>query len=382
MNLTAITISHKTAPVAIRELFAYTKKKQTQIICDIVKDDIAKECVLLSTCNRTEFYMHEARIGAFFQYLSSVTENAAYYHSLGYIKILQNEYAAEHIFNTAAGLESMVLGEDQILGQMKQAHALAMENLTSGVYLNTLIRYAVTAAKKAKTQTELSKIPVSVASLAAKECCEYLGTLCGKRIMLIGAGGSVGSALLKDLIAVGNVDIYATSRRSGGIYEGATVISYADRYKFMNDMDAVISATSSPHLTIEESPAEKALTTPKKRIFIDLAVPKDIQIKKNDHTKYIGIDDFEKIAEHNNYLKAVEAEKAREILKDYMEKFYVWQTYFENAALIDEIIRNLSAKFGDERAGEILNYVLRRVKRHTSKQEIECLIKCLEKSFH
>lgn len=132
-----------------------------------------------------------------------------------YFRFYSGTRAIHHLFMVACGLDSMIMGEDQILGQVKAAHQLAMEERASHTYLNTFFRYAVTAAKKVKTDTLLSKTPVSAASICIKAARDFLGTLAGKNIMLIGASGKIGSIVLKNLLSDYGAHVYVTSRNTG-----------------------------------------------------------------------------------------------------------------------------------------------------------------------
>ncbi|MCC8169394.1 MAG: glutamyl-tRNA reductase, partial [Oscillospiraceae bacterium] len=180
MKLIAVSVSHKNAPVYVREKTAFTKKKQAEIL-RFIKNNIADECVLLSTCNRCEFYLAsrgDARAG-FLEYFKKLADGIE-----PYIEIYEGTNAARHLMRTATGLESMIIGEDQILGQVKDAHGFAVENGTSGIYFNTLFRLAVTGAKKVKTETMLSKTPVSAATIAINLCENILVTLKNKNALI------------------------------------------------------------------------------------------------------------------------------------------------------------------------------------------------------
>ena len=226
--------------------------------------------------------------------------------------------------------------EDQILGQVKDAHEFAKEHLCCGKYLNTLFRISVTGAKKVKTETLLSKTPVSAATIAIKQCQNILGTLNSKNILIIGASGKTGSIVLKDLLSLDGVNIYATSRTHDGIInhiDGAITVDYDKRYDNLDMYDAVISATSSPHIVLEKSRTKKATKTCKKRVFIDLAVPRDIEICEDEYTVYKNIDDLTEIVDNNNRIKQQEIMKAEKILQKYIDEFRIWKLFSESETL-------------------------------------------------
>ena len=308
-----------TAPIAGKHsprLFCdltYETQDQIDRVCpgSDIKQNIAEECVLLSTCNRCEFYLAGYNIkDKFIDYLVSLTDEFV----KKYISIYEGDDCSRHLALTASGLKSMILGEDQILGQVKDAHEFAKEHLCCGKYLNTLFRISVTGAKKVKTETLLSKTPVSAATIAIKQCQNILGTLNNKNILIIGASGKTGSIVLKDLLSLDSVNIYATSRTHDGIInhiDGAITVDYDKRYDNLDMYDAVISATSSPHIVLEKSRAKNAIKTCKKRVFIDLAVPRDIEVFEDEYTVYKNIDDLTEIADNNNRIKQQEIMKDR-----------------------------------------------------------------------
>ena len=260
MGISLISISHRVAPLAIRELFAFPEEQQCELMRQAVSRGIAAECILISTCNRTEIYTYSDREESNFtrvQELLLEFAEAADVENIGdYIRLYSDSGAVTHLFRVAAGLDSMVMGEDQILGQVKRAHDQARRTGTCGVYLNTLFRFAVTAAKKVKTETELSRTTVSTATMAIKAAEQGLGTLKGKNVMIIGASGKIGSTVLKNLQCIEGVRVFLTSRNMAQAHKdhhhkiAYQVMEYENRYDLADDMDVIISATSSPHYTL------------------------------------------------------------------------------------------------------------------------------------
>ncbi len=335
MNLIAVSISHNRADVTVREKVSFTKRRQAEIL-DYIKYNIRAEAVILSTCNRCEFYLAGENIcDSFMKYLVSLIGE----ETASYAVIYEDMACCEHLMLTASGLKSMILGEDQILGQVKDAYDFSKKHRTCGKYLNILFRIAITGAKRVKTETLLSKTPVSAATVAIKLCQKTLGTLNGKHVLIIGATGKTGSIILKDLVSLKNVNVIATSRSHGGtvnVFDGAMTVDYRSRYSVLNECDAVISATLSPHLVLERDKLSEALTTKKKRVFIDLAVPHDIDILQDENNIYHSIDDLKEIAAENNKIKMAEAAKAEDILKKYISEFMIWRLFEENRLLFSK----------------------------------------------
>ena len=290
MSIRLVSISHKTAPLEVRELFAFTKEQQEELMRALISEGGAAESVVIATCNRTEIYTYyEDREGqrknlfTLQQQLILREAGAADRRDVAdYLRFYQEEKAVSHLFSVTAGLDSMVVGEDQILGQVKKAQEQAQEAGTCGKYLNTLFRYAITCSKKIKTETDLSKTAVSTATLAVKAADEALGGLEGKHVMVIGGTGQIGGIVLKNLYSMKGLHIYSTIRNVTLTHdahmksESNTLIDYKDRYEYLDQMDVVISATASPHYTLTYARVKEKLKTEKPRVFVDLAVPVDL----------------------------------------------------------------------------------------------------------
>lgn len=374
MGISLIGISHHNTPLAVRELFAFPAEKQQELMKEMIARGIAEECVIISTCNRTEVYIYTACPGGNFTELQDLVlefAGAQDVENIGdYIRFYNGSKAVRHLFHVASGLESMVMGEDQILGQVKRAHDQARETGTCGVYLNTLFRYAVTAAKKVKTETDLSRTSVSTATMAIKAAEQGLGTLHGKKVMIIGASGKIGSTVLKNLQCIDGAEVYITSRNMGQAGEDHhhkityRVMEYEKRYELVNEMDAIISATSSPHYTLTYSKMAEKLVTEKPRVLVDLAVPIDIEAKveKLPGIMRYDIDDFQELARTNNEKKQHEVVAADQILDEVQmdfERWMVFQLALPDMASFKEWLEQEAEKKGLDKAIDKMFYRLR-----------------------
>ena len=374
MGISLIGISHHNTPLAVRELFAFPAEKQQELMKEMIARGIAEECVIISTCNRTEVYIYTACPGGNFTELQDLVlefAGAQDVENIGdYIRFYNGSKAVRHLFHVASGLESMVMGEDQILGQVKRAHEQARETGTCGVYLNTLFRYAVTAAKKVKTETDLSRTSVSTATMAIKAAEQGLGTLHGKKVMIIGASGKIGSTVLKNLQCIDGAEVYITSRNMGQAGEDHhhkityRVMEYEKRYELVNEMDAIISATSSPHYTLTYSKMAEKLVTEKPRVLVDLAVPIDIEAKveKLPGIMRYDIDDFQELARTNNEKKQHEVVAADQILDEVQmdfERWMVFQLALPDMASFKEWLEQEAEKKGLDKAIDKMFYRLR-----------------------
>lgn len=192
------------------------------------------------------------------------------------IFLFYDDKAISHLYNVVSGIDSMVIGEDEILGQIKRAYAFAQRCKTTGYELNTVFQAAIACAKRIKTETALSKTSVSMATLAANEVAR-LGE--NVSVMVIGATGKIGTSLVKNLVSHKNISIITTLRNHNNdltYRNDVSAVEYNDRYKYIDKVDCLISATSSPHYTITYYDLQKCLKENKNRLFIDLAVPPDI----------------------------------------------------------------------------------------------------------
>ncbi len=284
-----------------------------------------EQCVLLSTCNRTEIYVQgeENRFPGLEEILADFSGSES-----EQIRNLARRYhgrkALRHLFRVVCGMESMVLGEDEILGQTRDAYMSAMEAGHTGFELNSAFQAALACAKRVKTETMISKTAVSVATLAASEVARM--PLSHKTVLLMGSSGQMGSIILKNLLSQKNVRIIATVRSHNGICQSGggevTHVDYQERYAALEEADAVISATASPHYTLTAGRVQKAIRTWKERLFLDISMPPDLdaQIGKLAHCRLVALDDVKGLARENNRRKQQAFAVAEEILEEELEK--------------------------------------------------------------
>ncbi len=316
-----ISINYKNAGIELRRSFAFSMEVQKKIMYDLIANKEVTECIFLCTCNRTEIYFCGTKTACDHVKKVLARYSGVDYEILAsYLMTFYNENAVKHLFKVACGIDSMVIGEDEILGQTKNAYMLSKELGYVSYELNMIFQSAICCAKKVKTLTALSKTSVSIATLAANEAAKFKENV---NVLIIGATGKTGMTVLKNLISHKNVTLTATIRHHNSLFdslisENVRMIDYSDRYDGIGNADCVISATFSPHFTVTRRKLEPYIAERKERLFIDLAVPPDIDesIGNIDGVKLISIDYFEKLARENNLLKLDSVESAKEIISE------------------------------------------------------------------
>ncbi len=296
--IVAAGIDYKNSPLEVRETFSLNSGGL----------DSMAETITLSTCNRSEIYANCDEFDI--DYLRGLfPENVA---------IKKNTEAIRHCFRVAAGLESMVVGEDQILGQVKAAYEAAVENKSGGKILNRLFLDSITAAKKIKNLTGVSSGNLSVASIGLKLLEEAQGGLSGKKALIIGLGKM--NRITHQILTKKNLkQIYAINRSS-------TEIAFKDRYNYIDRVDFIVSCTSAPHLIMHREKFSRNYSGNKPLYILDLAVPRDIEpdVETIPGIKLFKIDDIQGIARVNYEKRLSYINDAELIIKEGMEKYLSW----------------------------------------------------------
>ena len=320
-----ISISHKTAASGERQKFYIPGETAGDFLKKVRAAAGVEQCVLISTCNRTEIYVQgeENRFPGLEETLADFSGSESE-QIRNLARRYQGRKALRHLFRVVCGMESMVLGEDEILGQTRDAYMSAKEAGNTGFELNSAFQAALACAKRVKTETMISKTAVSVATLAASEVARL--PLSHKTVLLMGSSGQMGSIILKNLLSQKNVRIIATVRSHNGICLSGggqvTHVDYQERYAALEEADAVISATASPHYTLTAGRVQKAIRSWKERLFLDISMPPDldVQIGKLAHCRLVALDDVKGLARENNRRKQQAFADAEEILEEELEK--------------------------------------------------------------
>ncbi|MHB1347298.1 MAG: glutamyl-tRNA reductase [Candidatus Humimicrobiaceae bacterium] len=365
MNICVCGINHKTSDLKIRELLSFDAEEHLSALKKIKEVSFVDECVLVSTCNRTEVYIY-SKNGNFEQETLEKTicrlKNLDMHEIKKYFYCYMQIKAVRHLFRVACSLDSLVLGEDQIMGQVKAAHEKALAAKTSKAIMNKLFRDAISSAKKVKTETGISKNHVSLGSVAVNLIVELFGKGINEKMVFVIGSGRMATITVKNLLSKAIKKISMTSRSPGyrsGKKEGfdfVQIVDYSDRYNFIDESDIIISSTTSPHYTITSELLEKALITTKKRVFIDLAVPRDIDssIIQLPGVIYYNIDDLKSVADKNNGKRLFEAAKAEQIVDDLTLNFEKWYEFRKVLPIIKEIEEQVSG-YVNKNTGNLLS---------------------------
>jgi len=335
MDVVVIGINHKTAPVEIREKFAFLPKHTIEANRMLKENVSLAENLILSTCNRVEIY---AVADGNKDYVNNIKTFLGRFHNLNLldyenrIYIHKDKVAVEHLFGVSAGLNSMVIGEMEILGQVKKAYQDAQESRTTGKVLNRLFEKAFNTAKKIRTETFIGRGAVSVSSAAVRLAEKILGSLKDKTVLIIGTG-TVGEQLVLYLKKNGIKSILVTNRTLEKAQDlagrfTATAVAFEDFRNRLIEVDIIIASTGAPHYIIRNNDIISLMPERKQRplFIIDLAVPRDVQaeVNKIDNAYLYNIDDLDRIVEENLKLRKSELDDCSKIIAAAADRFMAW----------------------------------------------------------
>lgn len=275
MKLIMSGLDYCRAPLALRERLAFSRAQALDALCWLKAQPGVHGCVLLSTCNRTELYLTYAFDEPWRLLCSAAHVDAGEFEP--YFITNTGEDAARHLIEVACGLHSQILGEDQIITQVRAAMDLAQQAQASDAELSALFRRAVTAGKRAKTQILVCRATPSMGTRCCEVLRQELGGLAGKRILVIGNGqmGRLAAGLLQRAGARVSVTLRTYRHGQTVVPAGCEAVPYENRVAALNGMDALVSATASPHYTITLAQLQTAAQPP--RVAVDLAVPRDLE---------------------------------------------------------------------------------------------------------
>lgn len=342
-----VGLSHKTAPVEVRERLSFSSPQLKESILRLKANEEVLECVILSTCNRVEIYTtvekSELGVAMMKDFLHSYQPDMPLDSIAQHLYIHKNEWVVRHLFRVASSLDSMVVGETQILGQVKEAFDTALLNKTTGVVLNKLFKKSISVAKRVRTETKIGESAVSISFAAVELAKKIFSNLGNKTGMLIGAG-EMGELAAQYLVNSGIKEIVVSTRN----YERALNLakSYNGRVArfedFLSEMahtDVVICSTGAPNYIIRYEHLKEIIHKRKNRpiFLIDISVPRNIDpdINNIDNVFLYDIDDLQSVVETNLKARREEAEKAEQIIDEEVNTFTKW---FKSLEVVPTIV--------------------------------------------
>jgi glutamyl-tRNA reductase len=366
-ELLALGVSHKTAPVEIREKLALPEKRAEEFVRDLRGAAEVQEAVAISTCNRTELYLVvgdpvEAESTA----LAMLSSQAAIRPTAltGAIYSHRNCDAARHLYRVTAGLESMVVGEAEIQGQVKRAYEAALARESVGPLTNRLFKAALAAGKRVRSETAIGERHLSLPAVAVSMARELLGALDGREVVIIGTGET--SELTARALADSGCEtvFVATRRRARAVslarrYGGRSV-SFDELPHALQRADIVVAATASPHLLLEARELADVTDSRAGRpmLLIDLAVPRDVDAACAElpGVSLYDVDDLQAVIARNKKVRQAEARKAEGIIEEEIQHFAAWLGSLEvlptlaalrvhATEIAEQVVRENSAKW-------------------------------------
>jgi len=337
MTLSLIGVNHKTAPIELRERIAISRDELPETTRALGEMPGVSECMIVSTCNRVEILASLENAGTdLIEFLHQRFELAPA-ELAPHIYEHRDQEAVRHLFRMAASLDSMVVGEPQILGQVKEAFAIAKLSGTIAGQLEHLLQSAFAAAKKARSETGIGSNSVSIASVAVDMARKIFGSLQGRTVFLVGAG-KMSELAARHLIQQGAASVlvtnrtYERARRMAEEFEGAvtpSVVAFEDLYETASSADIVISSTGAPHHIFRPEHGQAFLQRRRNRpmFFIDIAVPRDVDpaMNKLDGIFVYDIDDLQQVAVSHMEERSRQAIDAETLIEAEVQRFHARQ---------------------------------------------------------
>jgi glutamyl-tRNA reductase len=365
MSLITLGLNHKTTPLELREKLAFTPQNLREALNSLIKINGVTEAAILSTCNRTELYcaLHSDNITDTEQHTGDdqrLIEWFSGFHGLepsalkSHIYIHDHKQSIRHAMEVASGLDSMVLGEPQITGQMKQAYVIASHEGTVGQLLGKLFQHAFSVAKQVRTDTAIGSSPVSVAFAATSLARQIFGELVDSSALMIGAGETIELAArhlqsqnIKKII-VANRSLERAQNLADEFDGEAINLQHIGDH--LHRADIVIASTASPLPVLGKGTVERALKKRKHApiFMVDLAVPRDIEPEVNslDDVYLYSVDDLQEVIKENLQNRQQAAEQAHEIIDEKVEHYLDWQRSLVAVDVISEL-RSTAMEFSD-----------------------------------
>jgi glutamyl-tRNA reductase len=370
MEIVLVGLNHRTAPVEVRERVSFTAEQARRAADELRARGILEETLVLSTCNRSEVYgvppeaSHECAPGLssflseFHAVRPDILTSSLYHH--------YDREAVRHLFRVSAGLDSMLLGEAEILGQVREAYRFAHEQGATGPVLNRLFQGALEVGKRVRTETELGSRPMSVAAAGVKLAERIFGKL-GERSALVLGAGAISEQVVSTLRDRGIAHLFVMNRsreRAEGLAQqfGGKVIEWGQWDAALLKPDVVVSSVAAEDPVLLRKTLEAAMNARGNRalFLMDLGMPRNIESSVADlYNVYVyNMDDLSEIVEQNRHARESEVPRAEAIVEEHVGKFLSWQASVELVGLVEALrarLRNERAVFLHERLASIEN---------------------------
>lgn len=351
-------LSHKTAPVEIREKLTIPENKLPEALEQLLKKESVSEAVILSTCNRTEIYIvtDDEEQGK-----DDIVDFLSEFHRVDRQVFLDTLYfyreaeAVRHLFRVASSLDSMVIGEAQILGQVKQAYQIAYDCSATSLIFNRLFRHAIECGKRVRTETAIGEAPVSISYAAVQLAKNVFESLENRPVMVVGAG-KMSELAVRHLVSHGANPIMVTNRTYERAQELAVefcgiAVPYEERFDRMAAADIVISSTGAPSYIISKNDVREMMKKRRGRpiFFIDIAVPRDIapDVAELENVFLYDIDDLNQVVDESLQERKKEAERGEEIVVEEVEEFLAWLSTLDVVPTI-KALNQMAAEIKEE----------------------------------
>jgi glutamyl-tRNA reductase len=345
MKVFVVGLNHKIADVDVREKLAFQGDKLEEGLIRFRELPGIEEAMIISTCNRVELYasIQDAR-----QASESVKSFLSEFHNINRssldnsLYVYDDIHAVRHVFRVAASLDSMVLGEPQILGQLKDAFELALAKKTTGILLNKLMKKAISVAKRVRTETKIAENAVSI-SFAAVELAKKIFTDLSSRVFMLLGAGEMAELAAKHLIGNGVKEVLVSNRTFDRACDLAKEfhgrpVKFEEFILEMVRTDIMICSTGAPHFILTKSQMQKVMKERKQRqvFIIDISVPRNIDPAINDleNVYLYNVDDLQGVVDTNMFERQKEAEKAERIIAEELETFLKWQASLDSVPTI------------------------------------------------
>jgi glutamyl-tRNA reductase len=348
VSLIVVGLNHRTVPVDLLERMAVADSHLPKVLHDLAAREHLLEVVVLSTCNRTEIY---ARCTRFHAAVGDVRDFLAAFSGADpddfsdHLYTYFDDAAVAHLFSVAAGLDSMIVGESEILGQVRDAWDIAVRESATGPLLSRLFRHAVESGKRVRTETGISKHPVSISSAAVAVAAEHLGSLDGARVLVIGAG-EMGEGVARALSSRGTAEVCVANRTRARGEEiarrvGGRAVSLDALEGELLNADVLLTSTASQHVLVERSAVEAVMARRSNRplFVVDVALPRDVDpgVRSVDGVTLLDLDDLKDFAARSAELRRREIGRVREILAAELERYRLERAAREVAPLVTSL---------------------------------------------